>query len=157
MSEPYEEILEGESMLRYPPPDYHERICLKLHSLMQQALANAVTSRLLRPRTLVPFSAGSLLRPDLTGVATSTGKPFLVAEIIHAQDHRVDTVVKKELYERFQIPRLWILDARYDNAEVYHGSPIGLVLKKMLAGKEPLEEPLLGSFAVTVVALFKES
>ena len=142
-------------MLRFPPPDHHEHVCSKLHALVREALASMGNSRLLRPRTLVPFSAGNLLRPDLTIVAVATGKPFLVAEIIHAHDHRVDTVVKKELYERYQIPRLWILDARYDNAEVYHGSPIGLVLKSMLAGKEALKEPLLGSFTVTVSALFQ--
>ncbi len=155
MSIPYEEIVEGETMLRFPPPESHERVCLKLHTLVGEALAHGSTSRLLRPRTLVSFSAGSLLRPDLTVIATATGRPFLVAEIIHSQDHRVDTVVKKELYERFQIPRLWILDSRYDNAELYHGSPIGLVLKAMLAGKEILKEPLLGKFAVSISDLFQ--
>ena len=47
-----------------------------------------------------------------------------------------------------------MIDPRYDNIEVYHGSPYGLMLKSMLAGHEILAEELLPEFQLTVSDLF---
>jgi hypothetical protein len=63
-------------------------------------------------------------------------------------------VVKKQIYEELRLPRLWMLDPRYDNVEIYHASPYGLVLKEILAGSEVLTEKLLPEFETTVKALF---
>ena len=66
-----------------------------------------------------------------------------MVEIIDSADHRADTVLKKEIYEEFKVPRVWMVDPRYDNVEFYHGTPHGLALKGILAGKEILQEGLL--------------
>jgi Uma2 family endonuclease len=66
----------------------------------------------------------------------------------------VDTVLKKQIYEDLRIPRLWMIDPRYDNVEVYHATPYGLSLKGILAGKEVLSEPLLPEFEVNMKDLF---
>jgi Uma2 family endonuclease len=92
--------------------------------------------------------------PDLALVTASTGKLWLAAEIISSDDHRTDTVIKKEIYEQLKLPRLWMIDPRYDNIEVYHSSPYGLMLKAMLAGGEILAEELLPEFQLTVADLF---
>ena len=154
MSEPYEEIVEGETILRFPPPPRHEQILQRLRETLADHIRKTTVSRLLTPRSIVQFSAGTFLRPDLTVVATPTGKPWLVVEIIHAEDHRMDTVLKKDIYETCRIPRLWIVDARYDNAEVYHTGTYGLALKSMLAGRESLTDPLLPQMALTMSSLF---
>jgi len=52
------------------------------------------------------------------------------------------------------VPRLWMIDPRYDNIEVYHSSEYGLILKSMLAGREVLAEKLLPEFQLNVVDLF---
>jgi Uma2 family endonuclease len=85
----------------------------------------------------------------------ATGKLWLAAEIINSEDHRADTVVKKQMYEDVKLSRLWMTDPRYDNLEVYHGSEYGLILKEMLAGREVLTEALLPEFQLTVAELFK--
>jgi Uma2 family endonuclease len=77
-----------------------------------------------------------------------------VAEIISSEDHRTDTVVKKQIYEDLNLPRLWVIDPRYDNVEVYHGSPHGMSLKHILAGREVLTENLLPGFQLSVAELF---
>ena len=100
---------------------------------------------------LVPPRPG----PDLALITTATGKLWLAAEIISSDDHRADTVIKKELYEQLKLPRLWMIDPRYDNVEVYHGSPYGLVLKFMLAGREILSEELLPEFQLSISDLFQ--
>lgn len=54
------------------------------------------------------------------------------------------------------MPRLWMIDPRYDNVEVYHDSEYGLVLKGILAGSETLTESLLSAFRITMTELFLE-
>ena len=156
VSEPYEEIIEGESLLRFAPGARHEAVCARLHALVAQSLTSLPVARLLEPRTVVQLSPGTMVRPDLAVVAAATGKAWLVAEVVDAEDHRTDTVVKKNLYEELNIPRLWMIDPRYDNVEVYHASQYGLVLKQILAGRDVLREGLLPSLQVTVKDLFGE-
>jgi len=79
---------------------------------------------------------------------------WLAAEIVSPDDHRTDTVVKKQIYEDIKVPRLWMIDPRYDNAEVYHASPYGMMLKGILAGREILTETLLPEFELVVAELF---
>jgi Uma2 family endonuclease len=155
MTEPYEEILEGEAGLRPPPGARHEEICRRLHERVAHALTGMTASRLLPPRTQVELSRDTSVRPDLALVTAATGKIWLAAEIISSGDHTPDTVIKKALYETNQLPRLWMVDPRYDNVEVYHGSPLGLALKEILALRDILKEPLLPAFQYAIGDLFK--
>jgi Uma2 family endonuclease len=154
MSLPYEEIVHGESLLRSPPGPRHERICARLHARMAEGLANNGVARLLSPRSVVQLSAGTLIRPDLALVTTATGKLWLAAEIIDSEDHHTDTVLKKSIYEDFNVARLWMVDPRYDNVELYHGTSYGLALRGILSDKERVVEALLPGFEVAVADLF---
>jgi hypothetical protein len=154
MSDPYEEILGGENFLRQPLGARHEQACRVLHEKVAAALVNVPTTRLLKPRSIVQLTPGTMLRPDLALVTAATGKAWLVAEVINSGDHRADTVLKKEIYETCQVPRLWMIDPRYDNVEVYHGSPNGLLLRKMLAGRETLTDALIPELQLAVAELF---
>ena len=153
MSAAYEEIIEGVSLHRSPPPR-HEIICDRLHAQVAASLACNATARLLASRSLVQVSAGTLLRPDLALVTAATGKLWLVAEIVSSVDHRWDTVTKKQIYEDQKVPRLWMVDPRYDNVEVYHASPHGMILKGILAGREELTEALLPALRLKMCELF---
>ncbi len=154
MSQAYEEIVSGESIWRSPPDARHEEICLRLHEQVGQIVAGLSSTRLLSPRSVVRIAPGSMVRPDLALVTSATGKLWLAAEIVNAQDHRADTVVKKLVYEEVNLPRLWMIDPRYDNVEVYHGSSYGLVLKRILANLENLEDTLLPGFGISAKELF---
>jgi Uma2 family endonuclease len=111
-------------------------------------------TKLLRPRSEVQISNETLVCPDLALVTSANGKLWLAAEIVNSDDHSTDTVVKKQIYEDIGLPRLWMIDPRYDNVEVYHGSKYGLILKGILAGREVLSEALLPEFQISVVELF---
>jgi hypothetical protein len=151
----YEEVVEGESLFRHEPGMRHELVRSRLHAAVAASLQSVLIARLLPPREPVQWNAGTILRPDLTLVTKATGKPWLIAEVVDASDHRADTVVKKSLYEELKLPRLWMVDIRYDNLEVYHQSPYGLSLARMLAGKDTLTENLLPSLHLAVGELFK--
>jgi hypothetical protein len=154
MSEPYEEILAGESLLRRPPGLKHEAVCQRLHELVAGFLASMTTARLLAPRSVVQLAPGTLLRPDLTLVTVATGKAWLVAEVVDNVDHTADTVIKKSIYEDLRMPRLWMVDPRYGNVEVYHGTQYGLSLKEILAHRDWLTEKLIPELKITMGELF---
>jgi len=63
-------------------------------------------------------------------------------------------VTKKEIYEQIRVPRLWVVDPRYDNVEIYHSFEFGLKLHGIFAGNEPLSEKLIPQFKLTVAELF---
>ena len=117
-------------------------------------MANFAGTRLLAPRAEVRLSPKHTVCPDLALVAAATGKLWLAAEIVSSDDHQPDTVIKKQIYEEMRLPRLWMVDPRYDNVEVYHSSEYGLVLKSILAGQELLTEKLLPEFQLTITELF---
>ena len=119
------------------------------------SLIGVKIARLLDRRSPVNVSMRTTVRPDLALVTVANGKLWLAAEIVSPDDHHSDTVVKKQFYEELQLPRLWMIDPRYDNVEVYHGSEHGLVLKGILAGKEELTEKLLPEFRLAVGDLFR--
>jgi Uma2 family endonuclease len=154
MSRPYEEIFSGETFPRSAPDERHEAICDRLHAALTASVSNLASTQLLAPRTKVQVSRDTALRPDLALVTTATIKLFLAVESVSREDHRADTVVKKEIYEQIRVPRLWMVDPRYDNVEVYHSTEFGLQLKGILAGSEVLSEKLLPEFQFVVKELF---
>lgn len=154
MSSSYKEVIEGQTILRAAPGPRHELICGRLHAVIHASVANLASTQLLAPRTQVKLSSGTLICPDLALVARATGKLWLAAEIVNSGDHQADTVVKKQIYEEMKLPRLWMVDPRYDNVEVYHGSEYGLVLKSILAGREGLSEKLIPEFHIGIAELF---
>jgi Uma2 family endonuclease len=155
MSHNYEETLCGEVLVRCAPGQRHEIICGRLHQWVKAGTSNLSSTRLLAPRTQVRISFETVVCPDLALIAVPTGKLWLAAEIVSSDDHRPDTVIKKQLYEETKLPRLWMIDPRYDNVEVYHAAKYGLILKAILAGREILSEKLLPEFQLTVSELFQ--
>ena len=154
MSRPYEEILSGETLPRSAPGTRHEMICDRLHRLMTASVANLPATQLLAPRTKVNVSRATAICPDLALVTVATGKLWLAAEIISTDDHQADTVIKKQLYEDIRVPRLWMVDPRYDNVEIYQCTEWWLALKGILAGSEVLGEALIPEFQIVIAQLF---
>jgi Uma2 family endonuclease len=154
MSEPYEETIQGETTLRLPPGARHELICARLHNVIKASIANFPGTKLLELRSTIRVDATSLLRPDLAIATTSTGKIWLVAEVVSSDDHHADTVEKKQIYEAMKLPRLWMVDPRYNNVEVYHATEYGMRLEHILAGSDVLTEKLLPEFQIAIADLF---
>ena len=154
MSDPYEEIINGERLLRFPPRPRHEEILMRLRRRVAASLATLSTTKLIDLRGAVQVSPTTLLRPDIALTTAATNKLWLAAEVISSDEHHADTVEKKGLYEELKLPRLWMIDPRYDNVEVYFGGAYGLALQHILANKEILTEKLLPELSLVVSRLF---
>jgi Uma2 family endonuclease len=154
VSESYSETLCGTPLIRSAPGPRHELICSRLHQWVHASVANIASTRLLAPRAQIKLSSDTTVCPDLSLVTIATGRLWLAAEIVSSDDHRADTVIKKQIYEDAKLPRLWMVDPRYDNVEVYHQTQYGMVLKGILAGREILSENLIPEFQLTIAELF---
>ena len=155
MSSPYEELLQGAPLVRGSPGARHEQICARLHRFVHASVANLSSTTLLSARSAVRVRPDTIVRPDLALMTIPTSQLWLAAEIVNSEDHAPDTVIKKQIYEEIRLPRLWMIDPRYDNVEIYHASQYGMVLKAILAGSEILSEKLLPEFQITIAELFR--
>jgi len=157
MPQPYSETFHGAPLVRRAPGPRHDLICARLHGSIQASIANFTSTRLLPPRSEVRLTPDTALCPDLALLVAATGKLWLAAEIVSSDDHAPDTVIKKQIYEEQRLPRLWMIDPRYDNVEIYHATQYGLVLKDILAGHQVLNEKLLPEFQIRISDLFADS
>ena len=155
MSSPYEELLQGAPTVRVSPGSRHEQICERLHRAIYASVANLSSTALLAARSAIRVAPDTILRPDLALMTVPGSRLWLAAEIVNSEDHAPDTVIKKQIYEEIKIARLWMIDPRYDNVEIYHASQYGMLLKGILAGSEILSEKLLPEFQITVTELFR--
>ena len=157
MSSPYEELLQGSSLVRSSPGSRHEQICARLHRAVYASVANLTSTCLMAARSAIRVAPDTILRPDLALMTIPTSKLWLAAEVVNSEDHAPDTVVKKQIYEEIRLPRLWMIDPRYDNVEIYHATQYGMVLKTILAAADVLTEKLLPEFQITVAELFADA
>ena len=161
MNEAYEELIEGQRVQRRTPTPEHETLVARLHNLVAKSLPLNSTLRLLAPRAEIELDGHSVLRPDLAivqmspRVADSRRAPlYLVAEVLQPGDHHVDTVAKKQIWSNGPLPRLWIVDPRYFNVEVYGCGEHGFTLLEILANHHSLTDPHLPGFRSTMPELF---
>jgi Uma2 family endonuclease len=159
MSEAYEELVQGEAIQRRTPTAEHELLVTRLHGLVARAVPLNSALRLLPPRTELQLAEHSVLRPDLTVVRTDAAAAgiaqlYLVAEVLLPGDHHVDTVIKKQLWADVRLPRLWMVDPRYLNVEIYGCGEYGFTLFDILAHHHPLTDPHLPGLSCPMDGLF---
>ena len=161
MNEAYEELIAGQRVQRRIPTPEHETLVTRLHTLVARSLPLNSTLKLLGPRAELELDGLSVLRPDLAIVqmrpmvdGSQRVQLYLVAEVLQAGDHHVDTVAKKQIWSEGMLPRLWIVDPRYFNVEVYGAGEHGFTLREILANHHSLTDPHLPGFCPTMPELF---
>ena len=157
MSEPYEERLDGQRVLRTPPPDSHEILCDRIHQWVNRYLPVNSTLKRLPRRTAVALSSLTSMKPDLALVKDNENRAYLFAEVLLPGDHSADTVIKKCLCQQHLLPRLWIIDPRYLNVEVYASGPHGFRLETILANRDCLTDAFLPGLECSMTDLFRDA
>ncbi len=159
MSEAYEEIIQGETVDRRAPPSSHELLVARLHALVGRCLPANSTLQLLPPRARLQLADDCVLCPDLAVIRADPtlagpARLYLVAEVLSAGDHHVDTFIKKQIWSDVRLPRLWMVDPRYLNVEVYGLGEYGFTLTDILAHHHPLSDPHLPGLGCSMDELF---
>ncbi len=157
MPSPYKELLSGETFIRAALNAPHELLCDRLHAAVAAHLPANSALRLLPRRTPLTLRDGVEICPDLALVRGPSSQLYLAAEVLQPGDHHPDTVLKKQLYADARTPRLWIVDSRYQNTEVYGSGEFGFRLDAILAGRDTLADPALTGLALSMTDLFAKA
>ncbi len=155
MIDKYEEIIDGERYIRLAPGDIHEAICTGLYKHIIDCMPSSSPVKILPIRSPITFSNNSVIRPDIALITLIGAKVWLAIEIIDSSDHKTDTVIKKNFYEEIKLPRLWVVDPRFENVEIYCQTPYGMTLNHIYAGKELLTDISLPGFALQTYKIFE--
>src|ERR1035438_1655192 len=83
MSEPYEETINGEEMLRCAPNPSHELLVDRLHRLVGNNLPANSRLKLLAPRTEIDLGEAGRLQPDLCLVRANGAESGRTAERLY--------------------------------------------------------------------------
>jgi Uma2 family endonuclease len=151
---PYEELIDGETFIRGPLNGPHEVLCDRLHAWVANHLPANSALKLLPRRTTLTLRPGTDICPDLALVRRESGQLYLAAEVLQPGDHHPDTVLKKQIYSDCRAPRLWIVDSRYENVEVYGIGPVGFHLESILAINDSLSDTALSSAMYSLSDIF---
>jgi len=155
MAEPYQELIDGETFFRGPLNGPHELMCYRLHAWLTRHLPINSALKLLPRRTTVTLRPGTDICPDLALVRHDNGQLYLAAEVLQPGDHHPDTVIKKQIYSDCRAPRLWIVDSRYQNVEVYSTTtPSGFRLESILASNDTLTDNAVGGIVYPIAEIF---
>ena len=107
MSEPYEENY-WRSHVTVATVTRHELICQRLRAIIRQHRQFPGERSCPAPQRTPPRCPQHRL-PRSGVVTAATGKVWLIAEVVSSEDHHVDTVDKKQIYEAIKLPRLWMV------------------------------------------------
>ena len=154
MADPYEEVLDGRPLIRGPINGPHELLCDRLHLWVAQNLPHNSALQLLRRRTLVKLRPDTEIRPDLALMWRNAPRLYLAVEVLQNSDRHPDTVTKKTILAACLVPRLWIVDGRYQNIEIYITTGGHFRLETILTGNDLLSDSALSGGRYPLVDFF---
>lgn len=115
------EIIDGELQVSPAPVWNHQGVIWKLVVLIDPYLAQCATLYGVFAPADVIFDDHNVVQPDLFVVPLVDGKEpptledagsmLLVVEVLSPSTARADCVTKRALYQRFNVPEYWIIDA----------------------------------------------
>ncbi len=85
------------------------------------------------------------------------GAPDLVVEILSDSSRKTDEIIKRKLYERYQIPEYWIIDPEIETVKIYRLSDQGYTrtAELSLESNSTLTTPLLPEWELPLQQLFE--
>jgi Uma2 family endonuclease len=123
------EIIEGDHIVTPSPTTRHQRVLVKLTSLLDRHVSANNLGIVLAAPTDVLLAPTSVVQPDLLFIgnerlailteANIQGAPDLVVEVLSPSTAAIDRGGKMALYARYGVPHYWILDALHLSLETY--------------------------------------
>ncbi|MEO6285090.1 MAG: Uma2 family endonuclease [Dyadobacter sp.] len=157
------QIINGEEIMSPSPKTPHQRASRKLLRILEDYVETNNLGELFNAPFDVIFEEGvNSLQPDLFFVAKQNehiiqdwirGVPDLVVEIISKSNFRLDTVVKKKIYERYGVKEFWIVFPEKASIEIYSLVNEKYELSGTFSDDEQVRSPLLASLSFKVNAI----
>ncbi len=129
------EIIEGELYMTPAPATRHQLIVGRLTQALMNYLDIHPIGTVLTAPADVLLSETDVVQPDLLFVHNDSqaqitekniqGVPDLVVEILSESSRKTDEIIKRKLYERYQVQEYWIVDPELENIKIYRQADQG--------------------------------
>jgi Uma2 family endonuclease len=151
------QIINGKEIEMPSPLLRHQKISRILQRIIEDFLMKNDLGELFNAPLDVIFEDGvNRIQPDLIYISNQNksiikdwirGVPDLLVEVVSKGSFYIDTVDKKEIYQKYGVKEYWIVFPEYDTIEVFtleegmykifsRGTDAELVKSKLLAGLE---------------------
>lgn len=157
---PYFQLVDGELFTSPSPIRHHQWISVRLSSRIDEYLRTHPIGEVYTAPSDVELDGRNILQPDIYYVSKerydiltrqgTSGAPDLIAEILSPSTARLDRERKREIYFRFGVRELWLIDVRQLQMEVYFPGKTEDEQAQILRVGDTLTTTLLPGFAVEV-------
>ncbi|GAB4415816.1 MAG: Uma2 family endonuclease [Thermodesulfovibrionales bacterium] len=113
------EIINGEEVMAPSPFSKHQRIIFKLAYLIKKHIEKSEIGEIfISPLDVILEEGVNRLQPDLIFIKNENlhivqdwirGVPDAVVEVVSENSFTLDTVIKKEIYERYGVKEFWLV------------------------------------------------
>ena len=162
--EPYQLI--GGKLTLTPAPGWpHQRISRKIEMRLAAHIEKHKLGELFYAPTDVFLSNENVFQPDLLFISKGreellsengiiNGSPDLVIEILSPSTAIIDTIEKKEIYEKYGIKEYWIVDGEGYTVYVYVLKDSGYELEQKAGKGEKVHSIVVKNFELSIDEVF---
>lgn len=160
------EIINGEEIMSPSPLAKHQHISRNLFDEMNQFVkTKKLGETYYSPLDIIFEDRENRLQPDIVFIRKANlgivrdwirGVPDLVVEVVSKGSVVMDTVVKKELYERYKVPEYWIVLPALECIEVFVISGNKYALFSSNEGEGTVKSQVLKGFKVKLTDIFQK-
>jgi Uma2 family endonuclease len=122
------QIINGELFMAPAPSPYHQRVSLQITIRLSEFVSRNQLGRIFYAPCDVVLSEEDIVQPDLFFICREryyiigdryiSEAPDLVVEILSPTTERLDRFSKRDLYERYGVKELWMVDPMRKEIEV---------------------------------------
>ena len=158
------ELINGELVKKSAPSPKHQRISMKLSSLLHTFVTERSLGVVLCAPVDVFVDELNVPQPDVLFIAKEReeiitddgviGAPNLVVEILSPSSIKRDRKDKMHLYKRLKVQEYWIIDPNNQAAEVYHLIDDDYDLVSFAVERGNVDSTQLAGFSLEVSTIF---
>ncbi|WP_254411242.1 Uma2 family endonuclease [Dyadobacter diqingensis] len=159
------QIINGKEIMSPSPKSSHQKISKKLQRIMDGYVENEKLGEVFNAPLDVIFEENiNRVQPDLIFISRDNlgivkdwirGVPDLLVEIISKSSFHLDTIEKRELYERYGVKEYWIVWPEYAAIEVYVLENNRYKLFSTATDDQVIQSKLLDGLAFSAGQLFE--
>ena len=158
------ELLDGELIMVPAPGTGHQRIAIRLGSLLHVFVEKRGLGQVFAAPYDVVLSETNVVQPDLLFIANERthiitpdnvqGPPNLVVEILSPSAANRDRTLKRALYAQYGVPEYWLVDPDARTVTVLRLGAAGFTVAARYGAGETLTSPTLPGFTANLDNLF---
>ena len=163
------ELIDGEHYVTPSPNAKHQAIVMNISALIWTHLQQHPGGRVFTAPFDVVFSEFDVVEPDVLFISEARkndvltarhvrGAPDLVVEVGSPGTRKRDEMIKRRLYERYDVAEYWVVDPELDVIKVYRRSTAGYARVADLSCEngDVLSTPLIPGLEMPLSRIFKE-